>query len=256
VTLFPEAPDETGTKMPVRSDASTSTRRPAGRFDAVLFDLFHTLTDVNDSPGIPSWRILGVDPITWNRTILDDSRHHALGEEPDPFLSLRRIVHSIDPSIPEERIHEAVANRRARFRHALVNIRPAVVESLSSLRVSGFRLGLVSNAAYDEVEAWPDSPLAPLFDAALFSCHEKVMKPDPEIYLWCAERLRVAPGRCLFVGDGGSREHAGARAVGMATVLMLGFLEESLPAVAAARPRDADGVVRSLAELETLIDRL
>jgi len=98
--------------------------------------------------------------------------------------------------------------------------------------------------------------LADLFDVALFSCHEKVAKPDPVIYLRAAARLGVAPGRCLFAGDGGSQEHAGARAAGMSTVLVLGLLREGLPEVAAQRPRDTDWVVEGFDELVSLIEGL
>ena len=43
-------------------------------------------------------------------------------------------------------------------------------------------------------------------------------KPDPAIYRTAAQRLGVAPGDCVYVGDGADGELAGAAAVGM-TVL-------------------------------------
>ena len=45
-----------------------------------------------------------------------------------------------------------------------------------------------------------------------------MLKPDPEIYLLSLSRLGVTPSDALFVGDGGSRELEGAKAVGMKTV--------------------------------------
>ncbi|MBM3286236.1 MAG: HAD family hydrolase [Candidatus Eisenbacteria bacterium] len=216
---------------------------------AVLLDLFHTLVDVNEAPGRSAASVLMIDPIAWNRAIVEHARHHALGEEPDPFESLRRIAHAVDPSIPEERIARAMEGRGKRFRHALIHVRPAVLEALGAIRGMGLRTAVVSNAGLDEIEAWDESPLAPLIDAALFSCIEKVAKPDVEIYLRAAAALQVDPSSCVFVGDGGSREHEGARSAGMATVLILAMLEESLPEIAAGRERNTDWVVRSYPEL-------
>jgi putative hydrolase of the HAD superfamily len=222
----------------------------------VLFDLFHTLVDVNGAPGLASSEILGIDPATWNARLMYEAHHHALGEIADPYESIRRVAHAIDPSISEDRIREAVAVRPLRFRHALVQALPETLAGLARLKALGLPLALVSNAGLDEVEAWPDSPLAPFFAAALFSCHEKVMKPAPEIFLRAAARLGVAPSRCLFVGDGGSGEHEGARNAGMRTVLLLGLLMNSLPSAAASRPRNTDWVLGTMDELATLVERL
>ncbi|MDM7914595.1 MAG: HAD family hydrolase [Candidatus Eisenbacteria bacterium] len=216
---------------------------------AVLFDLFHTLIDVNRAPGRSTAEILGLDPARWNLRVIEESRHHALGAIEDPFESVRTIVHGIDPAIPDEKVREAVAGRAARFRHALLEVRADVLETLDRLRERGLSLGLISNAYYDEIAAWPESPLALRIDVPLFSCHEKIAKPDPAIYRLAASRIGVEPESCLYVGDGGSREHEGARAAGMRTVLILGMLEETLPAVAATRPRDTDWVVRAFPEL-------
>lgn len=222
----------------------------------MLFDLFHTLIDVNGAPGRASSEILGIDPAAWNARLMYEAHHHALGEVADPYESIRRIAHAIDPGIPPHRIREAVEVRPRRFRSALLDVPPATLAGLTRLQALGLPLALVSNAGLDEIEAWSDSPLKPFFTAALFSCHEKVMKPDPEIYLRAAARLGAEPARCLFVGDGGSDEHDGARSAGMRTVLLLGLLARSLPAVAAARPRNTDWVLGTMDDLATLVESL
>ena len=175
-------------------------------FEAVLFDLFHTLVLLQAAPGQSSPEILGIDPAVWTETVFGHAPHHALGEVTDPYESIRRIAHGIDPAIPEGRIRRAVDARPARFRHALTHVRPEILGGIAHLRSRGLKTGLISNAAYDEVEAWNDSPLADLFDVALFSCFEKVAKPDPAIYHRAAARLGVAPERCVFIGNDGSRE--------------------------------------------------
>jgi len=224
---------------------------------AVIFDLFHTLVDMRHAPPETSTsHVLGIPQEIWNQKVMEESPHHALGTEVDPVESVRKIAHAIDPTIPMERILAAVESRPVRFRAALVQVSPAILEMVGRLRELGLKTGLISNAGLDEIAYWPESPLAPLFDTALFSCQEKLMKPDPQIYLRAAQNLGVPAEACLFVGDGGSREHAGARGAGMHTVLLLSILNEIYPELAASRTRDTDWVAESLAEFERLVERL
>jgi epoxide hydrolase-like predicted phosphatase len=60
--------------------------------------------------------------------------------------------------------------------------------------------------------------LASLFDALVISGEVGLRKPDPAIYSLAAERLGVAPEKCVFVDDlPGNLKPAAA--LGMATVL-------------------------------------
>ncbi|MCK4305121.1 MAG: HAD family hydrolase [Candidatus Eisenbacteria sp.] len=244
-------------KRPLSEELDDTALRSPQRVRAVIFDLFHTLIDFSAVPaGNSTHALLGVDPGAWTRKIIEESPHHALGTLEDPYESIRMIAHAIDPSIPEGKIRRAVDARPARFRAALLHVRPEVLGGLQQLRQWGLRIGLISNAGLDEVEAWEESPLSPFFDEVLVSCHEGVMKPDPEIYLRCASRLGVTPESCLYVGDGGSDEHRGARDAGMRTVLLLGLLRASYPDHAARRPRNTDWVVDSYVELTDLVKGL
>lgn len=241
-----------------RGKAGTeSNPRPAPCPRAVVFDLFHTLVDMSAvPPGSSTPEILGVDPDVWIQKVFEEAPHHALGTVSDPYESMRMIAHAIDPSIPKERIRRAVEARPARFRAALLSVRPEILDGLRRLRQMGLKIGLISNAGLDEVEAWDESPLAPLFDAVLVSCHEGIMKPDPQIYRRAAARLGVSPEGCLYVGDGGSSEHEGAREAGMRTVLMLGLLRESFPELVGRRSRETDWVVETLSDLVAVVAEL
>ncbi|MFH1143163.1 MAG: HAD family hydrolase, partial [Candidatus Eisenbacteria bacterium] len=240
--------------LPVMCTENSAASRP---LTAVLFDLFHTLIDLSAAPAHTSTpRLLGIEAAVWSRVVMEESPHHALGTEIDPVESIRRIAHRINPAIPMERILAAARCRPERFRAALLQVRPEVLELLGDLRRLGLRLGLISNAGLDEIACWPESPLATLIDTALFSCREGVMKPDPEIYLRAAGRLGARPADCLYVGDGASREHEGASAAGMHTVLMLAILNEVDPEAAASRRRNTRWVVDSFGEFRALVERL
>lgn len=78
-----------------------------------------------------------------------------------------------------------------------------------------YKTGVLSNAwpgarAYHQANVELDA----IFDQAVFSAEEGVMKPDPEIYRRALARLGVAPGEAAFVDDFVENVEA-ARALGM-----------------------------------------
>ena len=211
---------------------------------AVLFDLFHTLACV-PPPALagekPLSQILGVSPADLQRLYYDaDVLGRCLGHVQDSTEAMRRIAHSLDPTIDEARIAAAVASRRRRFETALVQIEPKMLEALDRLRNSGVRIALVSDAGADDVESWERSPLRHRFDATVFSYRLGVRKPDARIYRHALEAVGVQPDESLFVGDGGSDEHRGARALGIRPVLVTRLLATWWPERIAERRRHAD----------------
>ncbi|MEJ2509676.1 MAG: HAD family hydrolase [Gammaproteobacteria bacterium] len=222
----------------------------------MCFDLFHTLVDVGAVPervGRYTADILGVDREAWNRACFGPQ--HDICRPTDHLESLRQLAHSLDPSIPITRIEEAVEERQRRFDHSLLNIDLDTLTALRALRKRGLRLALVSNASSGEVSAWPRSPLAPLFDVAVFSCDCGARKPEAPIYRRALQALSLAGSDCLFVGDGGSDEHRGARAVGLHPVLITRHIAGHFSAERlAARSAHVDWIVDTVADLETLLE--
>jgi putative hydrolase of the HAD superfamily len=84
------------------------------------------------------------------------------------------------------------------------------------------------------------SPLRNRLDAVVFSYELGVRKPDPRIYRHALDALGARPEDTLFVGDGGSDEHRGARAVGMRSVLVTRFLRTWFPEKVEERRAHAD----------------
>jgi putative hydrolase of the HAD superfamily len=62
--------------------------------------------------------------------------------------------------------------------------------------------------------------LRPLVDAVVISAELGVAKPDPAIFAAALERLGVAAGDALHVGDSVEHDVAGARAAGIDAVLV------------------------------------
>lgn len=200
--------------------------RSVNNIQGICFDLFNTLVSVGKVPahvGPSTAEILGVDTQTWRDACFGE--HHDICGPTDATDNLRRMAHAIEPGIPEVTIQKAVRVRQRRFDHALLHVDDEVLTVLDGLRESGIRLGLVSNASTAEVQAWPASPLASLFDVTVFSCDCGSMKPEPAIYQQALRELGLVPQACLFVGDGGSNEHNGAHEVGMKPVLLRRYLQ-------------------------------
>ena len=211
---------------------------------AVLFDLFHTLTCVPPpalAGELPISQILGVPSAEWQRLYYDaDVLGRCLGRIHDGVEAMRRVAHFLDPSVDEARIIAAVESRRRRFEIALVQIEPDTLTALDRLRAAGIRIALVSDAGADDVESWDRSPLRERLDATVFSYQLGIRKPDARIYHPALGAVGVRPDEALFVGDGGSDEHRGARAVGMQSVLVTRLLATWWPDRIAERRPHAD----------------
>jgi putative hydrolase of the HAD superfamily len=200
-------------------------------YKVILLDLFHTLVDVGTAPGASgryTADILGLSREAWNRACFGAA--HDICRPTSQLAVIRALAHSLDPAIPEARIREAAEERQRRFDHALLSVEPQVLDCLAELNAMGLRLGLLSNASTDEVRAWEDSPLAAHFEQAFFSWECGCAKPQPAFYRHALARMGVGTDECLFVGDGGSEEHSGAREVGIDNVLLtrhIGHFDEA-----------------------------
>jgi putative hydrolase of the HAD superfamily len=218
------------------------TRVPAPKF--VLFDLFHTLANVPPpatvgEPTLPE--ILGVSTAEFQRHYYDeDTLGRCVGRIHDDVEAMTLIARSLDPAVTDEKILAAVASRRRRFETALVGIETAILAALDRLAAAGVRTALVSDAGADDVASWKRSPLRERLNAVVFSYELGVRKPDPRIYRHALDALDARPEDTVFVGDGGSDEHRGARAVGMRSVLVTRFLRTWFPEKVEERRAHAD----------------
>jgi putative hydrolase of the HAD superfamily len=227
------------------------------RYRAIVFDLFRTLVvteavgdgepDVRQMAGIPAERW----DEAWRRH--DDARQRGLFRS--DAVMFARMAAELGLGWTPERCAEIAASHAAHLRQTLLEIEPDTLRWLGELRARGLRLGLLSDAAFDDVAAWPESPLAPLFDVAVFSCREGLRKPEAAFFRRVLEQLGVEPADCLYVGDGGSDEHRGARALGMTPVLLTRFLRVYWPEQIPERAPLCDHVAADLRDVIELVQR-
>ena len=205
-----------------------------------LFDLFFTLVASQTHVSEHEITFLGITWAQWERCVHDSGAY--LGRVSTPMDIMRAIVRCSGKQLSEETIQVMCGRRVARVWDIVTKVRPEILDTLRALKARGHKLCLVSNADAIDALPWTATPLAPLFDEAIFSCDVHLQKPDPAIYLLAASRMGARPEDCVFVGDGGSNELAGAKAVGMRTVQARHFL-----------PREAEGADMAIDRFEDIL---
>jgi putative hydrolase of the HAD superfamily len=108
--------------------------------------------------------------------------------------------------------------------HARANLwrvaMPGAATALAALRARGFRVGVVSNADGRVAALLHAAGLAPHLEAIVDSHLEGVEKPDPEIFRRALARIGVPAERTVYVGDIFAIDVLGARAAGLAAILI------------------------------------
>ena len=191
---------------------------------AVIFDLFGTLTDNFSSRDYEDVLVqmasaLSLPSDDFRQAWFSTSRDHNAAAPQSCEARIEYICSELGVQ-PEKRQIIQAAQVRLNYIRRVMKPRSGSVEVLSQLREKGYKTGLISDCSHEIPVIWPETPLAPLVDAAVFSCSVGFRKPDPRIYELAAERLRVPLEQCLYTGDGGSQELSGALKVGMHPVLI------------------------------------
>ena len=197
--------------------SSRSPGPPA--FGGILFDLFGTLIPTGvQSKRLRSLRemgeLLGVDPEPFAQRWLACFDARVRGTMGSIEETVGQLARSLGGRPDPAAVARAVA-LRLDFTRGLLRSTDSVLSALDDLRHDGVRLALVSDTSEETVRVWPETALASRFEATVFSCVEGIRKPDPRIYYRALERLGLPATACAYVGDGGSHELSGARAVGL-----------------------------------------
>ncbi len=123
---------------------------------------------------------------------------------------------------------------------------PDAAQTLSFLRASGLKLGLITNGSVRMQSSKLEClALSPMFDTILISDAEGISKPDRQIFHRALERLNATPAQAVFVGDHPDVDVAGARAAGMQAIWRRD------PSV--SRIVEADAIIEELGDLLTLL---
>ncbi len=203
---------------------------------AVLWDLDGTLVDSEEY----HW-------YAWRDTMAEEGVHLSYGQFLETFgWRNDAIIPRWLPDASPEQVARIGEEKEVRYRDM---VRERGLEPLAGaadwvrrLRDAGFRQAVASSAPRANIEVVLDvTGLAPFFDACISAEDVRNGKPDPEVFLKAAEKLRVPPARCVVVEDAPAGIEA-ARRAGM----------KSVGVSHGKRDLDGDVVVHSLRALPDL----
>ncbi len=210
------------------------------RPELVLFDAGGTLVTM-DAAAVGDL----IEPHTGTRPDQERLRqaHYRVMHDPDsdpqkfaggvgewwPWWVGRALEHSgIDPH--PEAVRALVASRGL-WQAAL----PGAVEGVRAVRDAGYRVAVISNAdghvRRDLTAAGFDGLFEEIFDSTVLG----VSKPNPRIFHIALDALGVAPQAAWYVGDSVLFDVGGARAAGLAEVVLVdpyGHVDDYEPRVA------------------------
>lgn len=189
---------------------------------AVVFDFYGTLapgrcSDEQTAARFAQAAALSVDPARFDAELTATVHERFTGAGGDVAGSLAWVARRLSVEAALDSLADAARVRLAAERR-FGQPRPEAVDVLRALRERGLRIGVLSDCSAELPTYFTDLPIAPYVDAPVFSFVTGHRKPAPENYFTCCARLAVEPRECLYVGDGGSNELPGARAVGMRAV--------------------------------------
>jgi putative hydrolase of the HAD superfamily len=222
----------------------------------VIFDFYGTLApgrsvEAQEQARADVSAALGVDPAAFDAELTATIDERFRGAGGDVAGSLAWLADRIDAVVTPDALVAAAAVRLTVERQ-FGEPRPDAVAVLAELRRRGLRIGVVSDCSAELPAYFGALPIAPFVDAPVFSFVTGARKPDPANYLTCCAALRVEPSACLYVGDGGSNELAGARAVGMRPVHLDVAAEQGGPVYGRHATWDGERVT-SLTEVLALL---
>jgi len=230
------------------------------RFDAVIFDLFGTLVDnVTDAVYHTCLRetaeLLGIPYVAFIACWVEEPFRHQrrVGNRPSTAAQIEYICRRFDITPTAEMVEDAVQLQRERFGLGSLSPRPGTLETLAELTAQGYQLGLLSDCSWEVPDVWEQTAFAGRFHATVFSCAAGARKPHPRLYQLISDELGVSPTRCLYVGDGSSRELTGARQAGMTAILLCASHEREI-VMQQEDPRQWDGPV--IEQVEQVLDYL
>jgi len=187
---------------------------------AIYFDLFFTLI-IPTYPKLDNeFSILNLSVDEWENYAEKDVlyKERALGLVKSEEEIIDRIISAIPFKVSYLQKEKVLLAREERMKAALENVSIEIIDTLKCLKDKDIKIGLISNADVIDCKHWNQSRLSTYFDDAIFSCNVGMLKPDKRIYELAMNHLNVLPSECMFVGDGGSNELYGAKAVGMKTI--------------------------------------
>ena len=126
--------------------------------------------------------------------------------------------------VSEELVEKLVKRKEELYREFVeteLKLLPGVLDCLKYLKRKGYKIGLASSSSKETIKQFMRvTKTESFFDAFTSGDEVKEGKPNPEIFLKCAEKLGVEPKDCVVIEDSVHGVEAAKRA-GMKCVAVL-----------------------------------
>jgi HAD superfamily hydrolase (TIGR01509 family) len=214
---------------------------------ALIFDLDGTLVDT-----------VYAHVLAWQRALSEAEMpiegwkiHRRIGMSGGLFT--RAVAREVGRPLAPDETERIQARHGELYRELLPERRPlpGAVELLQELRATGIPHGIATSGRRPEIDASLEALGVGDETVVVERGHVDRAKPEPDLFLTCAERLGVPPGECYVVGDA-VWDLLAARRAGMLSVGLQsgGYGEDELTRAGAFRVyRDAEELRGSLDEL-------
>lgn len=99
---------------------------------------------------------------------------------------------------------------------------------INKLKKDGYGVYYLSNYFEYLMHVAPQAlDFIPYTDGGVFSCHEHIVKPNPEIFMRICEKYSIKPEECIFIDDR-EKNVRGAESVGMKGIVYEGQTPDEL----------------------------
>ncbi len=99
-----------------------------------------------------------------------------------------------------------------------IHVFPDVKPTLEWLKSEGYKLGVVTSGPTYQKLKLRIAKLDNYFDVIVTREDVNTIKPDPKIFIYALERLKVEPKKAMMIGDSLQQDVYGAKNVGMIAV--------------------------------------
>jgi putative hydrolase of the HAD superfamily len=173
-----------------------------------------------------------------------------------PDEQLRVFLDALDPALPSTLGSATLDLVACAYREAALTHRPLITpgaaEAVAALRARGHALAVISNTGRTPGrvlrQLLKEAGILEHFAVLAFSDERGVRKPAAPMFRWVLDQAGTEPARAVHVGDDAVADVGGARSAGMRAIHFVP--DPSAPEAA------ADGVLRTFADLPTLVARL
>ncbi len=201
---------------------------------AIFFDLYGTLIDINtdeyDSRVYETlsrylnYHSVNIAAEELKREYFDSIRQYVnQSKELHPEVDVYKIFFGIVNKYGKKRFTKGIIVDLAMLFRSLTIRRFGVFEGLYDVLISlgkKNKLAIISDAQW--VFAEPEAAMLGLdqfFDLRFLSSRFGFKKPDVRLFHYAMEKLRVAPGESVYIGDNPSKDLMGAKKAGMKSIL-------------------------------------